>query len=585
MSSMVNRRDNARYSRRDEREHDDYDYERGRGASRSARSSQHDDYSHYERDSYVSRRREGAARAQGGARSLRSGCTSADAQGDRTAARFARSTHDARSARSRAEAAAAQESGAYRRRSAGRGGVDAADDGENPYSRERMHQGDYSKARTKRKKRFVAIALSVVLVCVLVTAGMAWAYLQSISSQLNEGVDDDLLNALADTTYDGEPYYVLLMGSDGSLERENSAEHAGDPFRADSIILARIDPQQKTVSMVSLPRDTQVDMGEYGVNKLNAAHALGGAALAVETVSKMAGVEISHYAAVNFDGFAAAVDALGGVEVDVPMEIDDADAGGYLAAGPQTLNGEQALILCRARHAYDEIGPGDLYRAANQRLVLSAIAKKLLSSDPITIATTIQNLSQYVVTDMSVMDIVGTANSLRGIDTDSSIYSATAPTCSEYTTAWYEILIEDEWEEMMDRMDSGLPPSSEDIIDPVSGTILANAGNAVGAKEDYENTRTGSVSVKNGTNTAGLAAEAANRIATLGYDTTTGNANGSFDETVIVYDDDKQAEYAQEIADLLGQGKVVKNNNDYIYKGDFLVVIGSDWQPLEGDGS
>ena len=77
-----------------------------------------------------------------------------------------------------------------------------------------------------------------------------------------------------------------------------------------------------------------VDMGEYGVNKLNAAHVFGGPALSVQTVSKLAGVDISHYAEINFDGFRDIVDALGGIEVDVPMTIDDEDAGGHLDAGP-----------------------------------------------------------------------------------------------------------------------------------------------------------------------------------------------------------------------------------------------------------
>ena len=141
------------------------------------------------------------------------------------------------------------------------------------------------------------------------------------------------------------------MGTDGSDDREASEEFAGDQFRSDSIMLTRIDPVNKKVTLVSLHRDTLVDMGEYGQNKLNAAHAIGGAAMSVKTVSELAGVPISHYAEINFDGFKDIVDALGGVEVDVPMTIDDADAGGHLDEGLQTLNGDQALILCRSRHA------------------------------------------------------------------------------------------------------------------------------------------------------------------------------------------------------------------------------------------
>ena len=225
------------------------------------------------------------------------------------------------------------------------------------------------------------IALAVVGVLVLGGAGAAFAYYGILSGNLHAGVDAKLRAALVDTDLAKEPFYVLLMGTDGSNDRQASQEYAGDQFRSDSIILARIDPVDKKVTMVSIHRDTLVDMGEYGQNKLNAAHAIGGAALAVETVSKLAGVPISHYAEINFDGFKDVVDALGGVEADVPMEIDDEDAGGHLDAGVQTLSGDQALILCRSRHAYDEFGDGDSYRAANQRLVLGAIAKKILSAD------------------------------------------------------------------------------------------------------------------------------------------------------------------------------------------------------------
>ena len=90
-----------------------------------------------------------------------------------------------------------------------------------------------------------------------------------------------------ETDLANEPFYILLMGTDGSNDREASAEFAGDQFRSDSIILARIDPVDKKATLVSIHRDTLVDMGEYGQNKLNAAHAIGGAALTVKTVSKL----------------------------------------------------------------------------------------------------------------------------------------------------------------------------------------------------------------------------------------------------------------------------------------------------------
>lgn len=222
-----------------------------------------------------------------------------------------------------------------------------------------MTQADYTRQRKKKKRKTIAlVALAVVLVLVLGGAGVAFAYLQTINSNLHKGVTEELKGALVDTQYAGDPFYMLLMGTDGSEERASSAEYEATISCSDSRCSYAVDPEGKKVTMVSLHRDTMVDMGVNGTQKLNAAHSIGGSAYTVQVVSEMAGVDISHYAEIDFDGFKEIVDALGGVEVDVPMEINDNMAGGYVSAGLQTLNGDQALILCRARHAYDEYGDG-----------------------------------------------------------------------------------------------------------------------------------------------------------------------------------------------------------------------------------
>ena len=464
---------------------------------------------------------------------------------------------------------------------------DADPSAQNPYSR-RVTQAEYTKKRKgKKRKKILLTVLIVLLVVVLGGAGAAFAYINSINGNLNKGVDENLRNALSDTQYAGGPFYMLLMGTDGSEERSESAEYAGDQFRADSMILMRVDPQSKKVTMVSLHRDTLIDMGTNGKQKLNAAHSIGGAAYTIEVVSKFAGVPISHYAEINFDGFKEAVDALGGVEVDVPMEINDEDAGGHLDAGVQTLNGDQALILCRARHAYDAYGDGDRYRAANQRLVLSAIAKKVLSSDPVTMANTVQALSKYVTTDYSVTDIVSLASSMKGLDAENDIYSAMEPTTSKYVNGgWYEYVNQSEWQTMMNRVDQGLPPTTEDEVDTKNGTVLASTGGSSGQSSGGSSTsstqlstnRTGSVVVKNGAGIDGAAATAADKIGKLGYTTSTGNAGSKFSTTVVVYANDSQKEAAEEIVKAIGNGVATKNNGTYTYDGDFLVVIGSDWK-------
>ncbi len=468
----------------------------------------------------------------------------------------------------------------------------------NPYSRAAAG-GDYAQDRRRKKRKRIALgALAAVLVLALGGVGMAFAYINQIESNFSEDITPEVQEALEKPAdYDGGTFYMLLMGTDKSKEREKG-EYAGDTFRSDSMILTRVDPENKKVTMVSLHRDTETEIEGYGMQKLNASYAFGGPAGAIKAVSQMAGVPISHYAEINFDGFKDVVDALGGIEVDVPMEIDDKRAGGHVDAGKQTLSGDQALILCRARHAYDEYGDGDRYRAANQRLGLGAIAKKILSSDVATMASTIEALSQYVTTDFKIADILALANSLQGLDPSKDIYSAMEPTISEYRNeTWYEQLDVEAWNTMMNRVKQGLPPTETDQVDELNGTVLASAGDGAGGTSDQETgvqaadgtsttgktfgeTRTGIVTIKNGNGVNGVGAEALERIKPLGYTADASNANSfSYDETVVVFDTTDQRAYAEELIDALGCGRAVQNKNgEYVYEGDFLILIGSDWQ-------
>ena len=451
------------------------------------------------------------------------------------------------------------------------------------YSRSnpRYSNGNSSRRRpssSRKRTSKLKIAVIAAIVVVVVGAGSAFAYYQNVSGNLHLGLDQNLKNVLVKTNMNSEPFYMLLMGTDASEERE-SDESFGGSFRTDTIMLMRVDPVDKKVSLVSIHRDTEVDLGNgYGTQKINAAHALGGASLSVQAVSKMAGVDISHYAEINFDGFADIVDALGGVEVDVPVEINDDDAGGHLDAGLQTLNGDQALILCRSRNTYANYADPDSMRAANQRLVLQAIAKKILNSDVATISSSVQAISQYVTTDLNVSDIIGLAQNLQGLDPDTDIYTAMEPVTSEYRqedAGWYTRTNETEWKKMMQRMDAGLPPSEEAQVDEYTGTVLATSGDGANSSAN----KSASISIRNGTGVQGLAADAQSKLNAAGFvNVTCGNANATdYDKTLVIYDNTNLAYEADQIAQALGTGTAMKNDGNYLYDGDFLVIIGADW--------
>ncbi len=457
---------------------------------------------------------------------------------------------------------------------------------QNAKSREFVRQQHERKKKSKRK-RVLFISLAVVCVLLLGGIGAAWAYINQVDSSLRDDLDADLLSSLAVTDSPSDPFYMLLIGADKSEARDSSGAFGGS-YRTDSMILARIDPQEKEVTLISVPRDTRVNIDGYGEQKINAAYAFGGASLAVDTVSELAGVPISHYAEIDFDGFKAVVDALGGVEVDVPMEINDDKAGGHVDAGLQTLNGDQALILCRSRHTYDGVGDGDSIRAANQRMVLSAIMKKVMNSDIATITNTVSTLSEYVTTDYSVTGLIGLAQSMMGIDVENSVYTAAVPTTSVYENdIWWEVLDEPAWQKMMDRVKQGLSPTEETQIDEATGATMSTAGGGGSGNTDSGDSSGESsnaslsgvhISVKNGSGIAGCANEAAAKLTPDGAIVETGNADDyNYSQTIIVYDDSSQSAEAQKIADLLGVGQVKQNDGTYAFSGDFLVVVGADW--------
>lgn len=427
-------------------------------------------------------------------------------------------------------------------------------------------------------KKALKVAGAIAAVFVLVVIGAAFAYVGSISANLHSGLDDDLSDVLVETDMTNEPFYMLLLGTDGSVERDDDPEYAG-VFRSDSMMLVRVDAAQKKITLISIPRDIPIDFGgDIGKQKINAAYAIGGPSLAVKAVSELAGVDISHYAQVDIDGFASIVDALGGVEVDVPVYINDYEAGGVLQPGLQTLDGSQALILCRSRNTYGN--NGDHMRAANQRQVLMAIAKKALNSDVRTIAYTVQAMSQYVTTDLELADIVGLAEAMSGMDTTTNMYTASVPTESRYVDdGWYEFVDKERWNEMMERVRAGEPPTEETEVDAATGVVLSTAGTGAGT----DGLAYCSITVKNATDEEDLEDTIGQALVEAGYvNVAMGTVNDSFSypDTLVVYNDPNREAEAQDILDVVGQGKLHydKAGEYAMFDIDFLVVLGEDWE-------
>ncbi|TDY06893.1 LytR family transcriptional attenuator [Mycolicibacterium litorale] len=231
-------------------------------------------------------------------------------------------------------------------------------------------------AKPRRRRPWGRIVLAVALVGILTLVGLVvWvdSSLQRIPA----------LTAYPDRPAAGRGTTWLLVGSDSraGLDPEQQAQLAtgGEvgSGRTDTIMLVHLPGlgSDAPTTMVSIPRDSYVPIPGYGEDKINAAFALGGAPLLAQTVEQATGLRLDHYAEVGFDGFAAVVDAVGGVTMCPPEPISDPLAGIDLPAGCQELDGRNALGFVRTRAT----PRADLDRMINQRAFMSALLHRAAS--------------------------------------------------------------------------------------------------------------------------------------------------------------------------------------------------------------
>ena len=312
--------------------------------------------------------------------------------------------------------------------------------------------------RMSRKKRiFLIVACS--LLALLIAGGIGVAlFLNSLSAEIKlpEEDLDALGKVLVVPEASTEPFYMLLIGSDS---RDPSNAGSG---RSDTIMLTRIDAEQQQLTIVSIPRDVEIQLDGYGSQKVNASFTYGGPAGAVEAVSALCGVPISYYIEVDFEGVTSLVDKLDGIDVVVPMDMEL--DGVYIPAGEQHLNGEQALIMSRCRSFPD----GDLTRVQNQRVLMQAIIQKVLAADVVSLPGLVSDLAECVETTMEINTAADLVLKYRGMDLG-KMYMATIPTYfNSHDGASYLAIAEPGFSDMMARINQGLPPVDPalEAIDP-----------------------------------------------------------------------------------------------------------------------
>ena len=294
----------------------------------------------------------------------------------------------------------------------------------------------YNKKK-KRKREIIIPFLTAVLFCTATVWGFLAHIIRAPELDAPAYSGNAAVSAENETTAQNTPdlpkrraycYNILVSG----LDDNNGG--------SDTNILVQFDAQQKRISAVSRPRDTLLNHA-WASNKLNYAYAKGGTELLRAEITNLLGVPVDFYVTVSLQGFVTLIDRIGGVDFNVPVNMDYDDPAQdlhiHFEAGMQHLNGEDALRVVRWRKNNDGTGyaSADIGRISTQQAFLTAAAKKLLSPENITDVDALADIFHtYVKTDLTVGNLVWLGKETFSIGFD----SITFQTLPGNGAAWYK---------------------------------------------------------------------------------------------------------------------------------------------------
>lgn len=424
-------------------------------------------------------------------------------------------------------------------------------------------KGSRKRRRTKRIVAWTAGALAVLLI--VVGGYAAYSYFRFVG-----GVKHVDVISKSGNDVDGQDQNILLVGDDHRPAGASQAELAqlsttedGGGTNTDTMMVLHIPADGKSATLISLPRDSWVDVPGHGMNKLNAAFSLGGGAddptagakLLIQTVQNLTGLSIDHYVRVSLLGFYTIAQALGPVQVCLNEAVNDPYSGADFPAGVSTLDAKQALSFVRQRHGLPR---GDLDRVVRQQYFLSVEAHKFLSAgtllNPGKLTKVLDAVSGSLETDPG-LNFLQLAAQLQGL-TGGKIQSATIPISGTPTIT-------------VDGQDLS-------IVEVDTAAMPAFIQSLMGTPSDYDKASAAkpadtSVTVLNGGSENGAATTATQTLAAAGFHTGTPGDASSRATTVIQYPAGKEAQ-AKAVAAYL-PGAAVQQTGDV---STVTVVLGED---------
>lgn len=401
-----------------------------------------------------------------------------------------------------------------------------------PYT---LYQANGRAARRwPRVLRLIGLALIAGL---CLSGGLLFGWVQATVGQVESRhpVIVKQTRIYLEPTVSGKPVNILLIGAD---RRKNLGEE--DKGRSDTMLLVRLDPQEGTISMLSVPRDLYVQIPGYGMDRLNVAYTVGGDAKTVQMFKSLTGLPVNHFIDVNFLGFVNIIDYLGGVYVDVDRRYyippNTGTSAIDLEPGYQRLTGRQALSFVRFRHD----GAGDFNRMVRQQIFLHEVERQAKRWDNVTrLPSIIQAIARNTISDISDLGtLLGLAKMMFGLNT-SRVYQSHvegAPAMIDGAS-----VVQASPEEIKRAVD--------DFLDPRAAPVRAKADKL--PKGSF------TVRVLNGSGKTGVADTVARGLRRQGYDAVVaGNAdNFSYGKSVVYAGDDLKG-WASRIAALVHPGYV-----------------------------
>lgn len=378
-----------------------------------------------------------------------------------------------------------------------------------------------------------------------------------------------------------EPFNMLLLGVDTRSEQDEGA-------RSDTLIVVHVHPDEKWASMLSIPRDSMVQIPYIGQNKINVAYpsgymlaeelygagtspAAGGAALAAEAVENLLAIPIDYTAQVDFRGFERMIDIMGGLMIDVPRPILDPEYPTenygferiYIPAGLQVFDGETALRYARSRH-----GNTDFDRSCRQQRVLRAILRQVRERDLLDqmsqIPDMVDNVEQSVSTTLPISD--------PGV-----IYTLADVARSLSSERILQLSINPDNVQVISEQGSNIYWNQPDI-DALVDRMLA------GPLTEEAATETVRIQVLNGAGVRGLATSVTRNLGTQGFAMVEpGDAPRRYEVSTII-DYTGQPETRQQLADLLAidaayvQAQPAADAPPAPFNTDVVLILGADYQ-------